>query len=206
MPQRKLSEDEQRIRDLALKFNQEYGIESPEEPGIEEGDLEDVVPYGSTLSMATPIGSIKKVGKKAVTKSIDELRGIIPEEKLAKIADEIRLKGLASFRASDGTLIQVGDKGLAGQALKQIGKENIAKAEDAASSIDYKKLAEELPVPREAMKYRAPKVSGEAKDWLDKTGIDPTRKTALEYIKEAGKKTKNDQELLLRKLKKPTEE
>lgn len=47
------------------------------EEGIEEGDLEDVVPYGSTLSMLTPLGGAKKALRKGAKEVAEHAPGII---------------------------------------------------------------------------------------------------------------------------------
>jgi hypothetical protein len=68
--------ERERIRKRASDSEQQYAKDNnlkelpPEEKGAEELDLEEVVPGGSYLSMATPIGLgrglIKKLGKEAM--------------------------------------------------------------------------------------------------------------------------------------------
>lgn len=50
---------DEEIRRKSEEFQRKYGESGPRERGIEEQDLEDIVPGGSYLSMALPFGSSK---------------------------------------------------------------------------------------------------------------------------------------------------
>ena len=57
--------DEEAIRKRSIEFQKKQGMQgAPEEKGIEEQELEDIVPGGSYLSAALPLGA----GKKLLTK------------------------------------------------------------------------------------------------------------------------------------------
>jgi hypothetical protein len=86
-------------------MQKKYGIEDqPAEAGIEEGDLEDVVPYGSTLSMMTPVGSLTKGIRRVTKEAAEKAPGVLRKLEAPLFADAVKegaeeagSKGFAKF-------------------------------------------------------------------------------------------------------------
>lgn len=141
------------------------------------------------------MGPVSKVGKaaSAVRKlHLDDLKKVLPPEKLAKIAEEVRVKGFANLFDEAGKMLgTVGEHSDAGKLLKAESKAAVAAKEAASPAIDYGNLnAVSSAAPKVA---KAPKVSGEAAEFYQRTGVDPTRKTALKTIEELRAKRKAEE-------------
>lgn len=97
MPEGKPLDDpeEEAIRQRALKFQKEQAgpefEDKPEEEGAVEGDLEDIVPYGSTISMVTPMGAGKKLARKGAKELAEHTDDIVKLgwKGLAKLKDKV---------------------------------------------------------------------------------------------------------------------
>lgn len=210
--------DEERIRRNALEFRGTKAgpefADKPEEEGAIEGDLEDVVPYGSTLSMLTPLGGLKGAARHGAEEFAEhapsllgKLRGMLPREKLLKMGEEIRLGGKADLFDDGGKLIHtIGGHTDEGKALKQLAKEELGRAEAAAPTAFKSNQGTEMggfskkEKPEFIPRDRGPK--GEAKEFMDKSdlGISPIRKTANQYLTEAQKARKKlEEEAMSRK-------
>ncbi len=177
------------------------------EPGIkEEGFVETAENFlmggqepDSRAMMVSP-GKVEAQAEKAASGLINRLRKAFPKDKLDEIAEEVRTTGKADIFDESGKLVAtIGGDDARGKALKQLAKENLAVKElDApvySASGTIGGAARRSFVPRD----RGPK--GEALEFMQRTGVDPTRKTGYKALSELQKKRKLEQEEALRSLK-----
>lgn len=146
-----------------------------------------------------PIGKVGKAASVVKKMRLDDLKKLMPE-RAAKAAEDIRLQGFSNLFDEAGNLIAtIGEHSTAGKAMKGEAKIAQAAKEAAAPRIDYKKFDETVSAAKAMPKPR--KVSGDAAEFLARTGVDPTRKTAMQTLPELQKKSKEEQEAALRKLR-----
>lgn len=119
------------------EYRKKYGVtdERSEEPGIEEQDLEDIVPGGSILSMALPVGMAKRGARKAGTMAVKA--GM----ELMEAAEKQGAKNI-------GKLIEKGaPAALDYGAMKKARLLEKEAAEEAAPVLKYGKSAPQPPKP-----------------------------------------------------------
>lgn len=170
----------------------------------------------AAMSMAGPIvGKLGKLAKpaakvaeelagpatKAITEaaeavpkmfSLDRIKSILSPEKYAKALEDIRLTGSHTMIGPKGEIIgTVGELDSAGKAMKGEARAAKMAEEAAAPSLNYTDMAEKLPKSAP----RSPKISGDAAEFMKRTGVDPTRKTAQQSLPELQRKRKEEEEL-----------
>lgn len=131
--------DEEEVKKRAAKAQDKYQTENkvivPKEKGAEEGDLEDIIPGGSALSMMTPIGT----GKAVVKKGIKELAEMGAPKILKEGAREAKNNALAIFNKLKSANDQLAPN--AQKTMKELRDQ--ARREAAhAKSVQYKDMAE----------------------------------------------------------------
>lgn len=128
-PDEDLSPEELKIRKQAQEFQKKYGDENaPDEEGAIEGDLEDVIPGGSVLSMLTPLGGAKK----ALKQGVEAAPGIIRK---------ISQKGAPLFS-------EAVESGTTGTGAKNFAKFIRGEDIELATAASKKAKPESLKVPR----------------------------------------------------------
>lgn len=131
--------DEEEVKKRASKAQDKYQTENkvivPKEKGIEEGDLEDIIPGGSALSAMTPLGA----GKSLARKGLKELAKAGAPKILKEGASEAKSRALDIFKK----LKDMNDK-LAPNAQKTVAElRKQAKSEAAhAKKINYPAMAD----------------------------------------------------------------
>jgi hypothetical protein len=168
--------DEESYRNLQRRISERTG--KPEFTGVSEQGM--------------PVGLIEAAPAKAATAGKGFIRKLldlgIPEAKVSAAAEDIRLGGHTVFTDTAGKpVLTVGEHSPAGRALADYGKQQAAAREAAAGGFDYSGTAEQAAeaAPRVP---KPPKISGEAKAFYDETGVDPTRRSALDTLAEMRKK------------------
>lgn len=108
----------------------------------------------------------------------------VPEQTLNEAAEGMRTNGQHTFLDPRGKpVLTVGEHDALGQELLNHGRSMQSAAEEAAPSINYSKERIGFDAtPLGASK--GPRMSGEAADFFKRTGVDPTRKSALQAMQE----------------------
>jgi hypothetical protein len=192
----------------------QYG-EAPEEAGVEEDSflpdpdlfrnqenaseeqkwLDSLGPGTKMLSAALPpptaMGAAGEAESAATgrTSFIKKLRDTgMPEADIEKAAQELRFRGHTTIPDPEGGALKtIGQNSPDGQDLKYYGKIQSGIREREAPTYNYSNLAENKQLA-EAKKAKAPRVSGEAKEFFERTGVDPTRKSAVDTMRELREK------------------
>jgi hypothetical protein len=153
--------------------------EPPEEPGIEEEEF-DI--RGGGMQGQLEAGAPRDP-KSLVSKLL--AKGV-PEAELKAAAQQIRMGHSGSAYIKDpagGAPLSVGKYSPEGRELIEFSKSENLAAESAKNA--ERQLGQK---PRGASK--APRVSGDAAALYEKTKVDPTRKNAVEYMRELREKNK----------------
>lgn len=194
------SEKEKKIKQEAeaatKQYEQAYGVEVPEEEGIQEADfLPDVSDEtGGTEEFLNP-----ETGKPerypmlsgtvpAPSFSLSQLKKSgLPPERIKAIAQDVRMQGYSHLYSPEGKLIgTVGEMGEAGKELKKLSQQTVNKELMEAQAKHQSNLSK-MPMPA---KEKLP--TGAGAKFMEKTGVNPRGKTALETIDEIQKKKKKE--------------
>lgn len=134
--------------------------------------------------------------------NLEQLKGLLSPKAYAKAAEDVRLTGSHTMFGPKGEIVgTVGEFSEAGKGLMADAKAAKTAEMAAAPTFDYSKFDDTVRSAEKAT--RAPRVSGEAAEFMQRTGVDPTRKTALQTLPELQKKSKKEQEEALAKLRNP---
>ncbi len=180
-------EKEEKIKREAEAATKDYerrtGATVPEEKGIIEGDVDMLVPSREyeLAERGYQFGagpSKKKPGVGAVQKLLD---AGVPEPQIKEIAQELRMGRPYTFKNADGT------------PGGTIGGTNTGNSFIDELKAYGRKVTDDELIAKEAARAAAgpatkaakpPRISGEAKEYYERTGVDPTRKSAVDAMKE----------------------
>jgi hypothetical protein len=203
-------EAEEKIRKEAAAAKADYeadiGKPVPEEEGAEElypGEELGVLDIASTpegakyaeatgfKQAAVPFGAstVKDVAKKA-SSFIARLRSAgIPESQIKQIANDVRMGRTYTFPKKGGKLGgSIGSTSTDNEVINEL-KEYSRAATD--SDVAKKALEVDLGMANATTGSKVPKepkIAGEALEYFKRTGVDPTRRNALETLEEVRKK------------------
>lgn len=195
-------EKERKIKEEADRAQAQYeaaeGVSVPEEEGIIEGDETMLIPdmsgelakkgWVGGMAPLPPSKSAKSAAKRLDELSYDKISKALSPERLAEAAQKARLGEPVRFLSSKGELL--GEIGPGSSAYKQLAESGKAATQEATNAAPtfFKGIGNEGE--RAILKEKAPRISGEALELYKKTGVDPTRITALDYLKKLREKKK----------------
>ncbi len=196
----------------------EEQLANPEEGAQEQGYMETAEDaltqgkdqLGDTNSGAIGIGKIEGTAEKALASvakkpkmfSLDQIRKFVSPDKLEKISNEVRVQGYSHLTHPETGEI-IGTVGQHSGLGKELAKESQAVtrgAMDTGHSIDYSKNME-MNAPKSGLPLRERGPKGEAADFMERTGVDPTRKNAVATMQELRQKEAEKQAGLMSRLR-----
>lgn len=130
--------------------------------------------------------------------TLEQLRKTVSPEKLDNIANEVRLQGYSHIKGPNGELLGTVGEVQPGEFTKY-ARDAVSRQEAAAPTIVKGESIE--GTTSYPLKQRGPK--GEAAEYMERTGIDPRNKSAVQTMEELRKKQEEERTSLLSRIKKP---
>lgn len=192
-------EEEEKLKQESLAFQKKMGMEdAPEEEGVIEGDLEDLVPNtnyemgkaGWKMGMMPGGPSAIKPSAKQAEAVAEEGSSIIAKLRKAgfkpseidEAAENLRLGKSHTFHGPDGPVYTAGPESALGKELNALGRTSSQTAEEAAGGFKYNDSTPATEAADRAQRIAKP-IPEDRQRWIDKTGVDPRGLNGADYLK-----------------------